>query len=245
MTQETIIGVKTKLDKYTVLALVVSLILYPLLYSLDFFSEFIFPLAAEGWPYNVFEEDARSGWWWFWTGNFFYHWVPALFVWLCLYKNKETWESIGVSLAWYAKRKYSITGVIVALVVAAFVLPDIYYGDNLPQHSQTIYFAPISTNERLFMIVMAITTGVTEEVLFRGFAFTRLKRLINNPWLILPITLVSFLLIHGQPDNLGRSLHYIIGGCAFGISFILFKLKRLELLIVVHFFINASLALAP
>ncbi|RXJ72210.1 hypothetical protein CS022_16795 [Veronia nyctiphanis] len=245
MTQEITVGVKTELDKYTVLALVVSLVLYPLLYSLDFFSEFIFPLVAEGWPCSAFGDLPRLGWWSFWLGNFVYHWVPFLFVWFCLYKNKEAWSSIGVSLAWYVERKYWFIGVLGMLVLAAFVLPNIYYADDLPRSSQSIYFAAVSTNERLFMIVMALTTGITEEVLFRGFAFTRLKRVIDNPWFILPITLVSFLLIHGQPDNLGRSLYYIVGGCAFGIPFILMKMKRLEFLIVTHFFINVSLVLVP
>ena len=95
------------------------------------------------------------------------------------------------------------------------------------------------------MIFMAFTTAVTEEILFRGFAFTRLKRLISNSWYILPITLISFLLIHGQPESIGRSLNYILAGSVFGISFILFKLRKLEILIVIHFLINASLVLAP
>ena len=60
-------------------------------------------------------------------------------------------------------------------------------------------FGPISTAERLFMVVMAFTTGFTEEVLFRGFAFTRLQRLVRNSYIILTITIISFC---SPPENL-------------------------------------------
>ena len=106
-------------------------------------------------------------------------------------------------------------------------------------------FGPISTAERLFMVVMALTTGFTEEVLFRGFAFTRLQRLVRNSYVVLTITIISFWLIHGQPESVDRSLNYIISGAVFGGMFIMLKYRRLEFLVLIHFLINASLVIAP
>ena len=237
-------GMELRLDKYTTLALVISLVFYPLLYSLDFFSG-TFPTLVEGiWESVYFGEEHRANWWFFWGSNFIYHWVPLLFIWFALFKNRENWNSIGLNFRWYLANKYWFIILFVVLIIAAFILPGIYYTE-LPQKSNTVFFAPVSTTERLFVILMAFTTGFTEEVLFRGFAFTRLKRIVKNSYFILFITIVSFLLIHGQPESIGRSLNYIIAGAVFGIAFITFKFKRLEALILVHFLINASLVIAP
>ena len=237
-------GAGRGLDKYTALALIVSLVLYPLLYSLDFFST-TFPSLVKGiWEFGYFGEKHRQSWWFLWVSNFIYHWVPFLFVWFALFKNRENWDSIGLNLKWFVAKRYWIVVTFCALSLAAIVVPEIYYAE-LPKKSHTVPFGPISTAERFFMVVMAFTTGFTEEVLFRGFAFTRLQRLVRNSYVVLTITIISFWLIHGQPESVGRSLNYIISGAVFGGMFILLKYRRLEFLVLIHFLINASLVIAP
>jgi len=61
----------------------------------------------------------------------------------------------------------------------------------------------------------------------------------------LPITVIAFLFIHGTPHDLGGLMAYTAAGLAFGIPFILMKLSRLEVLIAMHFAIDASMVLAP
>ncbi|MFL2840507.1 MAG: lysostaphin resistance A-like protein [Pseudohongiellaceae bacterium] len=236
---------KASLDKYTLIALIISLVLYPLLYSLDFFSSILFPLLSDESINNYFGRVNRVSWWLFWLSNMFYHWIPFFFIWLAIYKNKEKWSSIGINFGWYLKYKWWFICFILALILAALFLPGIYYGNELPESSSIGFFGPIGSIERLFAIFISFTAAFTEEVLFRGYAFTRLKRWIPNPWFILPITLVSFLLIHGEPESLNRVLFYILGGCAFGIPFILMGLKRLEIIILVHFIIDVSTVFAP
>ncbi len=237
---------ESSMDRYTLVALTVSLVIYPLLYSLDFFTVFVFPLLSDISFSSYLGQFDEGFWWFFWLRNIPYHWVPFFFIWLALYKNKENWNSIGLNLEWYAKYKYLFIFLLLALVMAAFILPEIYYQDPNSSTSETgFFFAPVTTTERLLVLFMAFTAGVTEEVIFRGFALTRLKIWISNPWFILPITLVSFLLIHGQPEDLGRSINYVIAGCAFGIPFILLGLKRLDILILIHFLIDASMVIAP
>lgn len=237
MSEETALNVKTGIDKYTLIALVISLVVYPAMYSLGIF------LPSE-WIALLFEQTGRLRWWNFMLSNFAYHWIPFFFIWYALYKNKESWKSIGVNFQWYVQHKYWFICLLFILIAAAFVMPGVHYGDQLPQRSSTIWFGPVTTIERLVMIFMAFTAAVAEEVLFRGFAFTRLKRWIANPWYILPITLISFALIH-HPDSLVDWLNYLFAGCAFGIVFILLKLKRLEILILIHFLIDAGLVIAP
>jgi membrane protease YdiL (CAAX protease family) len=131
------------------------------------------------------------------------------------------------------------------LVVAACVAPRVHYGSAPPGISGSHFMAGVTAPERLFVLWMAITAGVTEEVLFRGFAITRLTRVLGSPWLALPVTVVSFLFIHGTPRDVGGLVAYTAAGLAFGVPFILMGLRRLEILIAIHFAIDASMVLAP
>ena len=165
-----------------------------------------------------------------------------LFIRYSLIKNNETWSSIGVDWSWFVKHKNWLIGLLTILIIAAFIIPSIYYGNELPTRSKAGFIGPISTLERLVVIiVIAFTAAITEEVIFRGFALTRLKRIIPNPWFILPIITISFVFIHGEIRSLGLTLNYVIFSLIFGASFILNRFKRLEVLILIHFLINASL----
>lgn len=227
---------KPGLDRYTLAALFVSLVAYPAIYCSGLMGKIIEP---------IFTESSRLHWWYFWLANLAFHWIPFGMIWLALRKNQEDWISIGLDWSWFLKHKALLGLLIGALIILAFVMPGVHYGNTLPGRAQTIFMAPVSTAERLFVIFGALTAGVTEEVLFRGFAFTRLARVIRNPWLILPITLLSFLFIHGTPRDLGALVSYTAAGIAFGVPFILMRYRRLELLILIHFLIDASMVLAP
>ncbi|PCJ49587.1 MAG: hypothetical protein COA74_05375 [Gammaproteobacteria bacterium] len=234
------------LDKFTLVALLVALVVYPLLYSTDFFSSLLFPFLPDEFVSSLHNDDERTEWWYFIFSNLLFHWIPFLFIWFSLIKNNETWSSIGVDWSWFVKHKIWFVGILTILITSAFILPGIYYGNELPTRSQAGFIGPISTAERLVtIIVIAFTVAITEEVIFRGFALTRLKRIIPNPWFILPIIAVSFVFIHGEIRSLGLTLNYLIFSLAFGSFFILKGFKRLEILILIHFLINASLVFVP
>jgi len=240
------IKMKTNLDKYTITALIIGLIAYPVLYSMDFFSAILFPFLPDQLISSLYNDNERTAWWYFIFSNLLFHWIPFLFVRYSLINNNESWSSIGVDWSWYFKHKNWFIGLLTILIMASFILPTIYYGNELPVKSQAGFIGPISTLERLVsIIVIAFTAAITEEVIFRGFAITRLKRCIPNPWFILPIIAISFVFIHGEYRSLGQTLNYAIFSFVFGIGFILNRFKRLEILITIHFLINASLVFIP
>jgi hypothetical protein len=226
--------VREPIDKYTFTALFVSLVVYPVVYCSGIMGQIITP---------IFTENSRVHWWYFWLANLAFHWIPFFFIWLALRKNGESWNSIGLDWGWLAKYKIWFGLLITILVMAAFVMPVVLYGGILPVRSQTIFLAPVSSLERLFLIFGALTAGLTEEVIFRGFAMTRLNRVSQNLWIVLPITVVSFLFIHGTPRSIDALISYTFAGLAFGIPFILMGLKKLELLILIHFLIDVRLSL--
>ena len=229
-------GIHERIDKYTFTALFVSLVVYPVVYCSGIMGQIITP---------IFTENSRAHWWYFWLANLAFHWIPFAFIWLALRKNGESWNSIGLDWGWFAKYKIWFGLLITILVMAAFVMPGVLYGGTLPVRSQTIFIAPVSSLERLFLIFGAFTAGLTEEVIFRGFAMTRLNRVVQNLWIVLPITVVSFPFIHGTPRSVEALISYTLAGLAFGIPFIVMGLKRLEVLILIHFLIDVSMVFAP
>jgi membrane protease YdiL (CAAX protease family) len=212
---------------------------------MDFFGSIFLPLMPEQFMASLLDENSRTEWWYFHLTNFVFHWMPFLFIWMALNKNKQGWDSIGVNWQWFIKYKLWFVLLLVFLVISACLMPSILYGEQLPVKSQSHFIGPVSTVERLFMIITALTAAVTEEVLFRGFALTRLKQWVSNPWFILPITVISFVLIHGEPRSIEQVMPFVIGGVVFGVPFILMGLRRLEIMILIHFFIDAGLVLAP
>ena len=219
---------------------------YPVLYSTDFFSSVFFQFLPDEFISSLHNNEERTEWWYFIFSNLLFHWIPFLFIRHALIKNNETWSSVRVDWSWFVKHKHWFISIFTILIVSAFIIPTMYYGNELPTRSQAGFIGPISTLERLVtIVVLAFTAAITEEVIFRGFALTRLKRIIPNPGFILPIIAISFVFIHGEIRSVGLTLNYVIFSLIFGAGFILNKFRRLEVLILIHFLINASLVFVP
>ena len=57
-------SVKPIIDKYTLMALLVSLVAYPVLYSTDFFGNILFSVLPEI-RSSLLDESGRTEWWYF------------------------------------------------------------------------------------------------------------------------------------------------------------------------------------
>lgn len=235
-TPETIEHQKPRPTVMTAFVLAVVLIAYPLIYCSGFTGELVRPIIVD---------NSRTHWWYFWLANMAYHWVPFVLVWLTLRRECQPWSSIGVDWMWFWRKRWWIGITIGLLGIASYFMPSVHYGSELPGQSQTIFLAPVSAVERLWVIWGAITAAVTEEVLFRGFAITRLRIYLRSVWLSLVVSVISFVFIHGTPRSPEQAVSYIVAGFAFGVPFILMRQRRLEVLIVIHFLIDATLVLAP
>lgn len=84
------------IDHYTFTALLVSLVVYPVVYSSGVMGRLIAPM---------FTEPGRLHWWYFWLANLAFHWLPFALIWPALRKSGENWESSGLDWNWFARRK--------------------------------------------------------------------------------------------------------------------------------------------
>ncbi len=224
-----------RLDRYTGIALLVTLLVYPALYCSGIMGSIIRP---------IFLEEGRMYWWLFWIVNIAFHLIPFTLVAIAMRQRNEQWASIGLDWTWFVRGRWWLGALLFFFVAGAWFLPGTYYGDQLPRISGTIFLAPVSKWERLFVVVASILVGFTEEFLFRGYAITRLKQ-VMPVWVALFVSCVSFLFIHGTPRSIGHLFSYMTAGLFFGLPFVWNGFRRLELLILVHILIDASMVLAP
>ena len=187
----------------------------------------------------------RWDWWSFCAEILIGHWLSFALIALALYRAREPWSSVGIDWGWFWRRRFWFFACFAFLVAGALLAPSMHYGEVFPARARLSPFAPVSTSERLMWILMSVTAGVAEEVIFRGFAFTRLHRIVANPWWILPLTIISFVFLHGWPSNWMLVLNYVTPGLLLGASFILLRFRRLEILIAIHFLVDAVIVWTP
>lgn len=92
------------------------------------------------------------------------------------------------------------------------------------------------------ILLSVITAGVTEEILFRGYALERLLEATGNKWLSAILSLISFICIHASGWNLAH-----IVGVVLPLGIILTWLylwrRNLWFVIIVHTVIDLPLVL--
>ena len=100
-------------------------------------------------------------------------------------------------------------------------------------------------------LILPISTGLTEELVYRGYAQARLTVLTGRPWLAIVLMALGFGAEHlafGLTSAAG-ALSSVIGGCVAGLLFgalYLLTRQRLAVLIFIHWQSNLiSLGLAP
>lgn len=88
-------------------------------------------------------------------------------------------------------------------------------------------------------IFTALTAGITEELIFRGYLLPRLQFLINNKWAAIFISSLFFGLAHFTYNDITRMLFPFIIGIVFSIHYS--KYKSLIALIICHIIIDLIL----
>lgn len=234
MASETLHAGAPGLSRSTRIALGIVLIAYPALYCAGFMGPIV----------RAILDGSRIHWWQFWLINLGFHLTAFGAVFIALKQSGESWSSVGLDPASWRRWRLPVGLLFAALAAGAWLLPDVYYNGAPPAVSQTHFMGPVTRWERLMVLAGAFVVGVTEEVLFRGFALTRLKRVMPLVAAV-AISTVSFVFIHGTPRSAEGVFSYVSASLLFALPFIWMNFRRLEWLILIHFLVDASLVLAP
>jgi len=96
---------------------------------------------------------------------------------------------------------------------------------------------PKTTTSRVIYIFMGLVAGLTEEIVYRGFA---IKALVSNKiykWLAVLIASIPFIFQHGL-KSIDQFWWFLITGIIFGIIYV-FR-KNLYLIIIIHWLVILS-----
>lgn len=91
-------------------------------------------------------------------------------------------------------------------------------------------------NRQWLMLFTAVTAGVTEELIFRGYILTRLSLLIKNRYLPVIISAFLFGAIHFSYRSLREVIFAFLIGIMFGVHYQ--KYRNIKVLIAAHFAID-------
>lgn len=221
----------TELSKKQVIVLVITLFVVPLLWGTGTFG-----ISVD----MLFPEVSRPSFWRFVTSVMLLQWMAFGLIYWAIKPNMSTYLNISTSFL----RRYKALLIILVLVilVAAFMAPSYLYESGLPPESLTLrWLGPVASSERIAFVFLSVTAGICEEVIFRGYGISVLERLTGNRWIALVVSSAAFMSLHGIvfiPVPL--MIQYFIIGLIFG--YVYQRFRRLEILILIHFLIDALIA---
>jgi membrane protease YdiL (CAAX protease family) len=225
----------SRLDVGIIIAMLVALVVRPVLYTL--ITPTYFSWIAGG-------SAPRSHWWPFFAWILFWEWMPFSVLWWALRRNGHLWSEIGIDWSFFVRYRIAFLAVLAVLTITAVMAPRFLYHGPVPRVSQTYSFLPVTGLERVFFLAAAVSAGICEEICYRGLPLRMFAGSATQAWLVLPVTMVAFVFIHGR---FGASLapSYLIFGFLFGGVFILLGRRRLEWLITAHVLYDSLLILSP
>lgn len=100
---------------------------------------------------------------------------------------------------------------------------------------------PKTTTARIIFIFMGLVAGLSEEIVYRGFAIKALISNKINKWFAVLIAAIPFIFQHGLKST-DQFLWFLSWGLLFGLLFVL--LKKLNVLIVIHWLVILSAMVA-
>lgn len=174
----------------------------------------------------------RSDWWALVVWLVAWEWALFLAVAVSLRRSGRSLRDVGFPRL---SRSQGLAAGVVVGVAATFLLlapPD----PSAP--SGINWYLPRTPGERLVWLGVAVTAGVCEETLFRGFAITELRKLPGAVWTAVLLSTLAFVFIHGPGQDL-LSLGRRFG---IGVLFALLYLHRNDLRgpIYIHFLTNVA-----
>jgi membrane protease YdiL (CAAX protease family) len=179
----------------------------------------------------------------FWGGIIILHWLSVWVVIKFLKSQKKTLADIGYKLS-NKGTLYLVGGyLLIAILMLVGVETMLNNVELDPSKFGNISgLIPKTTSHRIFFILLVFSTGICEELVYRGFAITQLNEIGVNKWIALIIAAFIFIGIHGINAYTNRFLFLFGGGIMFGVTFLLSK--RLLPSILIHLFINLSAMMA-
>jgi hypothetical protein len=132
---------------------------------------------------------------------------------------------------------------LVIIFIAAGIIKVILLGFIHEQISHKLLeYAGFFKHNIPLLIFTALTAGVTEELIFRGYMQPRLEKAFNSPVIAVIITAFLFGVLHSPYGTLIQFLNPLFIGALFSVFY--WKYRNIKILILCHFLVDILSLLA-
>lgn len=174
----------------------------------------------------------------FWTIIILWYVFQIFIVSKIIQSSGWSWADIGFTLT-KKQTLYYISGFLV-IAFGLFLFIELALANSSVDNEmlQSISgLTPKTTTSRFIFIIMALAAGLSEEIVYRGFAIRALESHNINKWLAVIIAAIPFVFQHGL-KSIDQFWWFLTTGIIFGVTFVI--LKKLTVNIVIHWLVILS-----
>lgn len=178
----------------------------------------------------------------FWIIIIFWYLLQIFLVSKILSSSGWNWCDIGFPSS-KKKMIYLIVGYLV-VAVGLLVFIELALANsivNTEKLNALSGLTPKTTSARVIFIIMGLVAGLSEEIVYRGFAIKALISYRINKWLAVFIAAIPFIFQHGL-KSVDQFWWFLITGLVFGIIYVM--RKNLYLNIIIHWLVILSAMLS-
>lgn len=174
----------------------------------------------------------------FWSIIIIWYIVQIYIVYKVIQTSGWGWSDIGFTLS-KKKTAYFISGFfLVAFGLLLFIELALANSVVDSEKMQSLSgLTPKTTTSRIIFIFMALVAGLSEEIVYRGFAIKALESHKINKWIAVILASIPFIFQHGL-KSIDQFWWFLITGILFGVLFVAFK--KLTVNIIIHWLVILS-----
>lgn len=142
------------------------------------------------------------------------------------------------------KRKWhfyviSVISIFIGAVIVGIAVPLIFNMLGLTiQQEKLESLVNFYCQDKILMVFSAVTAGVVEELLFRGYIMPRIEVFLKKGWLVVAVSSLIFGLAHASGSSLIGVVVPIFIGLIF--SYHYYKFRNIAALMAAHFLIDLA-----
>ncbi|MEO8769466.1 MAG: type II CAAX endopeptidase family protein [Ferruginibacter sp.] len=163
------------------------------------------------------------------------YWISAALLWLYAIKIEKQplliWKETKYNLLFYVKIIFTIyLGLFLGLYILKILLSLTGLLSKSDKMSElTVFFL----NSKLLLVFTALTAGVIEELIFRGYLLPRFEAIFKNHWIAISISSLLFGLLHYRYGTIVNVAGPVFIGFVFGYFY--WRFRNIKILIIAHF----------
>jgi len=141
------------------------------------------------------------------------------------------WDEKNYPLTYYLKSVFKTLGIMfIGMMIIGVLLKISGINDQSDKMSKIIQ---ILHKHKILIILISLTAGITEELIFRAYMLTRLEMLIKKPAMSILISAVLFGILHISYGTVGQILGPLFLGIIFAAHY--YRYRNIKIIIICHF----------